>query len=151
MKGLNIPEGHVLVQGRSQKRAAELLEAADELNFKNQVSTTSRGYIVRKEIADLVANKANENKAKAEDDQSEAQEEALAKAVADAEAKAEAEKTAKEQEDQNDLFDPSAHNVEEVVAYIGSDVTDEERERVLSAEKSGKNRATVLAADKGDK
>lgn len=42
-------------------------------------------------------------------------------------------------------FDPSAHTVEEVNAYLdGEGVTAEERERVLAAEREGKNRTTIV-------
>lgn len=42
-------------------------------------------------------------------------------------------------------YDPSAHSVEDVQAYLeGPDVTDEERERVLAAERDGKARKTLL-------
>jgi trigger factor len=39
-------------------------------------------------------------------------------------------------------FDPADHNVEEVQIYL-DDANDAERERVLAAEKDGKNRKTL--------
>ena len=41
-------------------------------------------------------------------------------------------------------YDPSAHNVTEVIEYLDS-ATDEERERVLAAEQAGEARKGVLA------
>lgn len=43
-------------------------------------------------------------------------------------------------------FDPSEHNGPDVIAYLKA-ANAEERERVLAAEKDGKNRSTVLGAD----
>jgi hypothetical protein len=48
------------------------------------------------------------------------------------------------EEESDDLFDPFKANVEEVKAYLeGAD--DDERERVLAAEATGKKRSGVLA------
>jgi hypothetical protein len=44
--------------------------------------------------------------------------------------------------DDGSSFDPSAHTVEEVNAYIAG-VGDDEKQRVLDAEKAGKNRTSV--------
>lgn len=41
-----------------------------------------------------------------------------------------------------DTFDPSAHTVDEVKTYMAS-AADAERERVIEAEKAGKNRASL--------
>jgi len=40
-------------------------------------------------------------------------------------------------------FDPSAHHVPEVLAYL-AEVDEPERQRVLTAERAGKNRQTIL-------
>lgn len=40
-------------------------------------------------------------------------------------------------------FDPSAHTVEEVNAYLDG-VGDNEKQRVLNAEKAGKNRVSIV-------
>lgn len=45
------------------------------------------------------------------------------------------------------VFDPSTHSVEEVNAYLAGDITDDERTRVLEAERAGKGRKTVLGDD----
>lgn len=41
------------------------------------------------------------------------------------------------------LFDPTTKSVEQVNAYLAGDVTDEERDRVLNAERANKNRITI--------
>ena len=56
------------------------------------------------------------------------------------------------QDDSSALFNPSEHNAEDVIAYLDSlDEDDEgtpaERERVLAAERAGKDRKTI--AEKG--
>jgi hypothetical protein len=43
---------------------------------------------------------------------------------------------------ESDVYDPSTHNVTEVNDYL-ADVSDAERNRVLSAERAGKNRASL--------
>lgn len=45
---------------------------------------------------------------------------------------------------EDDLYDPSEHNGPDVVAYLESDISEEERQRVLAAERLGKNRKGVL-------
>lgn len=42
-----------------------------------------------------------------------------------------------------DLFDPTAHNVDDVVAYLAGTDDAAEHARVLAAETAGKNRTTV--------
>jgi len=64
----------------------------------------------------------------------------------------EADEVVAEVEDDDELFDPSKHDVPEVIAYLDSlDEDDEgtpaERERVLAAERAGKDRKTI--AEKG--
>lgn len=49
------------------------------------------------------------------------------------------------QVDSGVVFDPGAHTVDEVHAYL-ADVDDAERERVLAAEADGKGRVTILEA-----
>ncbi|MCB5168002.1 hypothetical protein LG634_24640 [Streptomyces bambusae] len=43
----------------------------------------------------------------------------------------------------DDAFDPAAHTVAEVIAYL-NDADDDERARVLAAEEAGEARATIL-------
>lgn len=45
---------------------------------------------------------------------------------------------------EEDLYDPSEHNVVDVLEYLDGDITEEERERVLAAEEAGKNRKGIL-------
>ena len=47
------------------------------------------------------------------------------------------------EEVETEEFDPSEHNVEEVQAYL-ADADDTETQRVLDAEKAGKNRSTLV-------
>lgn len=49
---------------------------------------------------------------------------------------------AQTQSDEPTGYDPSAHTVAEVNDYL-ADVSDAERNRVLSAERAGKNRASI--------
>jgi hypothetical protein len=46
---------------------------------------------------------------------------------------------------EEDLYDPSQHSVVEVNEYLDSDISEEERERVLAAEEAGKNRKGILS------
>lgn len=46
--------------------------------------------------------------------------------------------------DEDDLYDPSQHNTTDVLEYLTGDITDEERERVLAAERNGKARKGIL-------
>ncbi|TLQ43481.1 hypothetical protein [Streptomyces marianii] len=61
--------------------------------------------------------------------------------------KAKAKADPKPPQDPNGSFDPSGHDVPEVLAYLDSLSEDEagqaERERVLAAEAEGKNRKTI--------
>lgn len=45
---------------------------------------------------------------------------------------------------EEDLYDPSEYTMPEVLEYLDSDITEEERERVLAAEEAGKNRKGIL-------
>jgi hypothetical protein len=42
------------------------------------------------------------------------------------------------------LYDPSAHNADEVTAYLAATVDEAERQRVIDAESQGQARKTVL-------
>lgn len=149
MAKIHIPEGYVHVDGRSQVTAQELLKLAEEAGHKYDVATTSNGYIVLKDVADAFgaspAKKAEDKakaKAQAEADRlaQEAEEKMLASAKkAEEDAQAEA-----------NLFDPADHTVTEVNAYL-ADATEEERARVLSAEKDGKARASLVENEEGAK
>ncbi|MFI8294441.1 hypothetical protein ACIGCZ_00690 [Streptomyces nigra] len=50
------------------------------------------------------------------------------------------------QEDEGGEFDPSGHTGPEVIEYLKT-ADEDERARVLAAEKAGKGRSTVLGAD----
>lgn len=149
MAKIHIPEGYVHVDGRSQVTAQELLKLAEEAGHKHDVATTSNGYIVLKDVAEAFgaspAKKAEDKakaKAQAEADRlaQEAEEKMLASAKkAEEDAQAEA-----------NLFDPANHTVAEVNDYL-ADATEEERDRVLSAEKDGKARASLVENEEGAK
>lgn len=148
MAKIHIPEGYVHVDGRSQGTAQELLKLAEEAGHKYDVATTSNGYIVLKDVADAFSAspaKKAEDKAKAE---AQAEADRLAK---DAQEKMLAGSDANEGGSGNaDLFDPADHTVTEVNAYL-ADATEEERTRVLSAEKDGKARASLVENEEGAK
>lgn len=46
--------------------------------------------------------------------------------------------------EEGDLYDPADHGVPEVLDYLTGDISDNERERVLAAERNGKNRKGIL-------
>lgn len=138
---VKLAEGQAFVEGRSTAKARELLDAAKEAGREGEVLTTSFGYIVPKELV-------------GGDAKAEADEAAKAAEVAAAEEAAKAAEAAQKAEDDGENkaveFDPSEAGVEEVHEYIkGAD--DAERERVLAAEREGKNRVTVLREYEGAK
>lgn len=111
-------DGESFVEGRSIELARELIEAAEAAGISaSRISTTSHGYIVPSEIlADPEEESADEADDEADGDE----------------------------EESADQFDPFKANVEEVKAYLeGAD--EDERERVLAAEATGKKRSGVLA------
>lgn len=119
-----VPEGYEFVPGRSQKKAAELIELAGERAA--EVRTTTGGYLVP---SDLLSNEAKNSEAPAEEAQ---------------EVEAENSEAPAEEAQKVEAFDPTEHNVEEVKAHLdGAD--EEERTRVLAAEQNGKARSSVLS------
>lgn len=139
---LFIPEGHTHVLGRSREKAAELLRAAKVAGLEGQVATTTDGYIVPDAVVEQV-----EFDAKSDAD---AQADVDAQAQADADAEAAKQAAADADKATADLFDPSAHNVDEVKAYL--ETADEaERARVLAAEETGKKRVSLLDNTEGAK
>lgn len=139
-----VPEGSTHTLGRSREKAAALLEAAESVGLKGQVATTTDGYIV----PDAVLEAFEEPKAEAKGDETDA--ELAAREAEDAAASA---KTAevKEQESKPEApFDPSAHTVAEVQAYL-EDADEAERDRVLAVELTGKKRASLVDNTEGAK
>lgn len=135
MANIYIPEGYVHIDGRSQATAQELLKLAEEAGHKYDVATTSNGYIVRKDVAEAFSPSG----AKATEEKAEAQ--------------TEVDDLAKDAEKDNgsaDLFDPADHTVAEVNEYLAN-ATEEERTRVLSAEKDGKARTSLVENEEGAK
>lgn len=43
-------------------------------------------------------------------------------------------------------FDPNDHNASEVREYLSGDISDDERDRVIAAERAGKNRSSAFPA-----
>lgn len=149
MAKIHIPEGYVHVDGRSQVTAQELLKLAEEAGHKYDVATTSNGYIVLKDVADAFSAspaKKAEDKAKAE---AQAEADRLAQ-EAEEKMLASAKKAEEDAQAEANLFDPADHTVTEVNAYL-ADATEEERVRVLSAEKDGKARASLVENEEGAK
>lgn len=131
-----IPEGFVFVSGRSSLTAVLLLRSAKKLGYAGQVATTSHGYIVRLEIAqdalpDRFPVEDGSDSGSTEGDSN------TEPAAGDGNT-----------EPADGDFNPSEHTVAEVQEYLET-ATDEERTRVLEAEKSDKNRVS-LVGEKGD-
>ena len=130
MANIHIPEGYVHIDGRSQVTAQELLKLSEEAGHKHDVATTSNGYIVRKDVAEAFSSSpAKEAEEKAEEP---------------------VEEQVEEDNGSADLFDPADHTVAEVNEYLAN-ATEEERTRVLSAEKDGKARASLVENEEGAK
>lgn len=117
---INIGEGETFIKGRSREVARELLERAVGLDIDTSlVRTTSHGYIVPSELlSEPDADAADSGEAKADDSKADGG----------------------DSDDKDDEFDPSAHTVAEINDYLPK-VDEEERNRVLAAERAGKNRA----------
>jgi len=154
-----LADGEAFVEGRSQATAAALVTAAAEADLKGSVKTTYDGYIAPIEVveaAGFTAITSSTNPERGEGapvDQLEASpvqnvdgdvpagatEATEKQEVTDAgdaeekfdEAPADEDKT---EEAPADLYDPTAHTIAEVEAYL-ADATDEERARVIAAEK----------------
>lgn len=141
-----LADGESFVAGRSTKQARELIEAAEAAGIDvTRVVTVSHGYVVPSELLEAVAAEADTADVEDADADADADaDEADTDADADAdEADAEADESEEVEEDVNQ-FDPSEANVVEVKAYLdGAD--EDERERVLAAEATGKNRSGVLS------
>lgn len=136
MVEIKLEKGQKFIEGRSQETAARLVNAAKELGRIAEVITTSRGYIVPKEVA------AAADEADGAQEQTEAQAETQT---------TESETHGSMQGDGNaDLFDPTKHTVAEVKEYLDG-ANDEERTRVLEAEAAGDARATLVGKNEGAK
>lgn len=124
---LELAEGQTFVEGRSEAKAQELLEAAK--GREDEVYTTSFGYIVP---ADILTSEVKDE---------------IKDIDAEAEAKAAEEEAARQAEiEAAKPFDPSAASVPEVQEYL-SGADEAERNRVLAEEKAGKNRVTIVGND----
>lgn len=51
-----------------------------------------------------------------------------------------------ERYEEEDLYDPADHSLSEVQEYLKSDITPEEKQRVIAVEKTGKNRKGIVNA-----
>lgn len=125
---IHLNEGESYVEGRSAETAKTLLESAEAAGLgTSAVKTTSFGYIVPTAIL--------EGSGVEERATSDVTGETLhhpGDPVAE----------------QDHEFDPADHSVEEVKAYL-EDANEEERQRVLEAEKNGKARKTLLSDEEG--
>lgn len=129
---MKLAEDEVFLQGRSGKRAAELLDKAESLGVDPQlIRTTYNGYIVPSVVAG----------GKVDSKQADDQEVFTAAEEADA--------SLSHPDAQDTEFDPAEHSVSEVKAYL-EDADEEERQRVLEAERHGKARKSLLPDDEGD-
>lgn len=155
MATLNLAGGEAFVKGRSMARAQELLGFAGK-ERTTEVRTTTGGYIVPAEIlpegyahitkADLPAVTTEPGTSTNVDEVYNKGGEPTAKANVSRETERETE-DADEQGDgiqgEDELFDPTAHTISEVAAYLeGAD--DEERTRVAAVEEAAKQRKGVL-------
>jgi len=115
---INPPEGFTFVEGRSPEQARALLAAAEGTEHEGQVYTTSFGYLVPDDVAKAAESAESTEETDPEDEGGDPEGDG-----------------AKE-------FDPTDATVAEVNEYLaGAD--DAERERVLEAERNGKNRSTI--------
>jgi hypothetical protein len=112
---MHLNEGEKFVEGRSTAKARELLEKAEAAGLAGQVRTTSHGYIVPEAILD-----------------------------AEVEGVVESDEGDGDEKTEGDVFDPSEHKVDDVLAYL-ADADEDERQRVLTAESEGKTRSTILS------
>lgn len=124
---VKLAKGQAFVEGRSEAKAQELLSAAK--GRESEVLTTSFGYIVPE---DILTGETKED---------------LGEIDAEAQRKAEEEEAARKAElEAAKPFDPSKANVDEVKEYL-SGATEDERARVISEEKAGKNRTSIVGTD----
>lgn len=129
---MKLAEDEAYLEGRSGKHAAELLQKAESLGIDPKlVRTTYNGYIVPKS---LVEGKMSAKQAEGQEAFTAAEEKETDQAHPDAPV---------------NEFDPAEHGIHEVRAYL-KDADDEERQRVLDAERNGKARKTLLPDDEGD-
>lgn len=151
---LHIEDGDTFVEGRSPKKAKELLDKAKAAGESSSaVRTTTFGYIVPKSILD------GEAKADADDGGDDNLADAGPDSTDDSETQIEEQNTegdtaqgdeADATGDGDEQYDPADHNADEVIEYLDT-ASAEERERVLAAEKDGKARKSVLSSTEGDK
>lgn len=159
MATLNLADGESFVKGRSAEKAGELLSFAGE-DRTSEVRTTTGGYIVPSDIlpegyeaitnADLPAVRTEPGTSTNVDEVYNKGGEPTAKANVSRETEAHEQGDVQGEDVQGDgvqgedeLFDPTAHTISEVAAYLeGAD--DEERARVAAVEEAAKQRKGVL-------
>ena len=139
---MKMSDEETFVRGRSQEAAEKLMEQAEAAGVSTKlIRTTTNGYIVPSVILDEAADETDQDdlhEQKREEQEDQNEKAAEAGADGDTQADADAEKT--------ETFDPNKHSVKDVKAYLeGAD--EEERERVLTAEKEGQARPTLVESD----
>lgn len=132
---LNLKEDEGFVKGRSEELSVKLVEDAKAAGLDpKRIRTTSTGYIVPKELATEGADDTHV---------------VLSHAVTNGAAEANASKTDADESVEVEEFDPAKHSVKDVKAYL--ETADEaERERVLTAEKEGQARPTLVENDENE-
>ena len=131
-----LKDGEVFIEGRSQEKALELLGNAGNAGVDHRlVKTTTFGYVV----PDYVRDGTQPPEPEPEPDP-------------EPEPEPEPEDPGDDEEGEGinmmstNEFDPSDHGIGEVKAYL-ADADEEERQRVLDAERSGKARKSLLPDD----
>jgi hypothetical protein len=133
---MHLNDGEAYIKGRSPEKAAQLIQAAEDAGLEGSVRTTSYGYIVPEQLADpsdtttTTTGRPLRKSATYLDE---------AEAIVNDRPSADSPATVTESAG----FDPADHTVDEVTDYL--DTADAaEIDRVKEAEKTGKNRTTIL-------
>lgn len=125
-------DGQSYVEGRSEETARALYEAAEKAGVDQaEVFTTSHGYVAPSDVVKAAGVEETKIELTAPNGINAATEEGV-KSLKEVKAEAPSEE-----------FDPADHSVAEVRAHLDS-ADDEERARVLEAEKAGKGRKSLV-------
>lgn len=125
---MDLKPGEVFVEGRSQQKASQLLRDAKNAGLDQRlVRPVSDGYIVPEELGGESKTPKQDNVSPPTTTDTSLPDTAPEEGTAP----------------QAQQFDPSDHGIGRVKAYL-EDADEEERQRVLDAERSGKARKTLL-------
>lgn len=130
---MDLKPGEVFVEGRSQAKARELLQNAKDAGVDSRlVRSASTGYIVPEEVRDGKKTPKQDN--------------VLPTIAEETDTSLPHPDSPADEERKAQQFDPSDHGIGKVKAYLeGAD--EEERQRVLDAERNGKARKSLLPDD----